>query len=443
LRVDAEPIKVLYLEGFLRYEYKYLKARLEDDPDVALLSEARRVSPGRPGAGPVREPLTEERLNKFDVVILGDMEAGYLTAAEYAQLVKWLDGKNHSLLVLGGYNSFGPGGLQKTPLADVLPVVFRAEPPYQSEESFTLKLSERGLGHPIFSLSNDRVKDAAAWDSAPPLSGVGLVQRAKPGAEVLAFDPKVQADGQPIPVMAVQRAGGGGQVMVLAADTTWRWSRLPRLAGQPDTLYARFWGQSVRWLAGRGLEDQRPLLTVSTDRADYVPGKHVAVRVTRQRRSDRDAELTKDLAAAEATAEVTGPGRETAAVPLRPDPADPDVLTGEFVPSAGGRYEVAATLAAGAKTLANQSAEFLVQGADLELADTGTNPGLLRALAESTGGSYLDVDQAGDLAAKLARKERRTLKVVRTEFWDSPWLFAAFLGAVTGEWLLRRKNHLV
>lgn len=441
LKVDAEPIRVLYLEGFLRYEYKFLKARLEDDPDVAMLSEVRRVSPdtGRP----THAPFTEEQLKKFDIVILGDIEGSYFAKAEYDLLLRWLDGKNHSLLVLGGYNSFGPDGFVKTPLAEALPVVFRVAPPFQSEESFNLQLTEKGRSHPLFALSSDRVKDAAVWNEAPPLQGMGLVLRAKPGAEVLAVNPKLQSDGQPVPVIAVQRAPGGGQVMVQAADTTWRWSRFPRILGQADTLYGRFWSQSVRWLAGRGLDDQRPLLTVSTDRADYGVGKKVAVRVARQRRSDKDIELSKDLAAAEVSAEVVNAKGEAAAVPLQADSSDPDVLTGEFVPSSGGRHEVTAALAVGPKPLANQTAEFLVQGPDLELANTGTNPATLRALAEATGGVYLDVEQAGELASKLVRKERRTVRVVRTELWNSTWLFGAFLLAVTGEWLLRRKNHLV
>lgn len=116
---------------------------------------------------------------------------------------------------------------------------------------------------------------------------------------------------------------------------------------------------------------------------------------------------------------------------------------GDFSPSIGGRYEAAATLTAAGKPLANQTAEFLVQGADLEMSNTGTNPSNLRALADATGGIYLDIDRAEELASKIAPKERRTVRVRRSEYWNSPVLFAVFLLAVTGEWLLRRRNHLV
>jgi hypothetical protein len=142
--------------------------------------------------------------------------------------------------------------------------------------------------------------------------------------------------------------------------------------------------------------------------------------------------------------EVTNPaGQVLPPVPLKVDSADPDVATGEFYPSSGGRYELSATLAAAGQTLANQTAEFLVQGSDLELSRTGTNPGNLQNLADVTGGVYLDIEDAEQLAGKIERKERRTAEVRRWEYWNSPYLFGAFLLAVTCEWFLRRKNHLV
>jgi len=92
----------------------------------------------------------------------------------------------------------------------------------------------------------------------------------------------------------------------------------------------------------------------------------------------------------------------------------------------------------------NQATEFRVYGGDLELADPGTNRDNLKAMASATGGVYFDVQEIERLAEKMGRKEpRRITRVQRTEFWNSPWLFLAFVGAVTAEWLVRRRNHLV
>ncbi len=439
MRIDADPIRVLYIEGFLRYEYKYLKAHLEDDPDVALISVVRRVNPEGLAAAE-KDVLTADELKRMDVVILGDMEGKFLSAAEYQQLLHWLDEKNHSLLLLGGYKSFGPDGFRGTPLADALPVVFAAQPPLQSEEPFHIQLTDKGQGHPIFTLSGDRVKDAEAWGDLPPLRGMSLVDRVKPGAEELAVNPGATENGKPAVVAAVQRAGGGGQVMVLTVDSTWLWSRLPRAQGRADTLYGRFWSQAVRWLAGRGRDEQRPLLSVFPDKPYYEVGKRVALTIKRQPRAD------VDLSATQVSIEIIGPDGQPLPPERTPTPrassGEPDVFTSEFTPSVSGRYEVNAALNADGKVLSNQTTEFHAQGADYELADEGTNPETLKALAKATGGVYLDVDQADKLADKIVRKDRMGPEH-RDEYWNSPLLFGAFLLCVSAEWFLRRWNQMV
>jgi hypothetical protein len=439
LEVVKDPIRVLYLEGFLRNEYTFLVRHFgEKDPDVTLVPSPRRTSPDGPEKQLPDGVLTPKVLENFDVVILGDMPGDYLSGAQYQALLKWLDGKNHSLLVLGGYASFGVDGFRNKPLADALPVVFSSAGEPQSEKPFRLKITDKGKMHPIFTLSSDRVRSEKMWEEAPPLDGMPLVAKAKPGAEVLAVNPTVEVEGQPAVAIAAQRAGGGGQVMVVCPDTTWNWTRLPRIVGQDDTLYSRFWSQTIRWLAGRSTEDSRPLLSVRTEKAIWEANKKVTVRVVRQRRPGTD------LSGAQTTVDITDPkGQPVPGLEPRTDSADPDVATVEFTPSAAGRYEITAALKSGGKVLANQAGELRVRGADLELADAGTRPDNLRALKEATGGIYADIDEADEVAGKISRIERRRVQVSRTEYWDSPWLFAAFLAAVSGEWFVRRRNHLV
>ncbi len=434
LEVVKDPIRVLYVEGFLRTEYTFLVRHFgEKDPDVSLVAEPRRTSPDGPDRQLRDGILTEKVLEKIDVVILGDMEGDYLSGPQIRALVRWLEGKNHSLLVLGGYASFGGKGFRtQQPLADVLPVVFADAAEPQSEKPFVLKLTDKGREHPIFTVSPDRVRNDKLWQAAPPLDGMPLVLRAKPGADVLAVDP------QGAVALAVQRAAGGGQVMVLCPDTTWHWSRLPRILGQDDTLYSRFWSQALRWLAGRAMDDTRPLLSVRTRRPVYDVNQKVSVQVVRQRRPG------SDLTGASFRVDVTDPkGESVPGLVPRVDSADPDVATVEFYPGTAGRYEIAAALTADGKVLANQAGELRVRGADLEMKETLTRPENLRAIKEATGGVYVDVDQAAEVADQIKRIERRTTKVQRTEYWDSPLLFVAFLAAVTGEWFLRRRNHLV
>jgi uncharacterized membrane protein len=434
LLVEAEPIRVFYVEGFLRHEYKFLKNRLEDDPDVGLVSVVRRGKPERLQAGAGGQLITAERLESLDIMIFGDMEADYLTESEYLTIVDWLD-QGHALLVLGGYQSFGPDGFRATPLADVLPVVFRDGEPFQSEEPFVLKLTEAGMRHPVFEITGDRVKDEAMWNASPHLLGCGLVARAKQGAEVLAVNPAVASDDGPAPVVVIQRYGAG-TVMLLAVDTTWRWSRLTRVLNQSDTLFGRFWGQTVRWLSGRDEEAERPLIAVSTDQPDYEVGKPVTIRVSRLPQPDGEG------ATGDVSVELIDEAGGSVPVETGAGSLDPDTFTGVYYPSAGGRYEVAAALNVDGQAIANQTTEFLVHGSDLELADTRTNRPQLQAIANATGGVYADVEDAASLADRIERRERRTPLVERAEFWNSPILFIVFLAAITAEWVIRRRNHL-
>jgi hypothetical protein len=450
LRVDADALRILYLEGFLRYEYKFLKARLEEDPDLNVAALVRRVNPEQTDTKNPTDLLTRDELKKFDVVILGDMEATYLSAAEYNALLAWLEDKDkernteHALLLLGGYRSFGPDGFRTTRLADALPVVFADQPPYQSEEPFLLKLTEEGRGHPIFEVSGDRVKNEEIWNEAPPLAGCSLVAKAKQGAEVLAINPKVKVNGKPAIVAATQRYGAG-RVMVLTVDTTWKWSRYARVLGKSDTLYSRFWSQALRWLSGRSTSDKRPLLVVNTNQPGYESNKRVKVTVVRQPRPEVDLSKAtlhvsyKKLKEAKAT-ELT----------MQASTANPDIFTATFDPSAvrrfdvGGRYEVTASLATeDGKSLGNQSTEFVVHSSSVERTNTGTTTDTLKALSDSSGGVYRDVANIEEIAGQIPRKERRITQSRHLEFWNSPLLFLFFIGAVATEWFVRRRSHLV
>ena len=286
-------------------------------------------------------------------------------------------------------------------------------------------------------MGGDREKDLKDWDENGVLDGLSLVGREKPGATVLAVHPGLTVGDKPAIVAAFQPFGEGGKVMILTSDTTWKWSRLQRLIGRPDTMYGRFWSQTVRWLANRNLDDRRPLMTLSTDQPAYEVGKLVTVKVV------RSAPPGGSVANTSASVEVRDADGKPTPVAVRANSANPDEFVGTFTPPAGGRYEVLASLSADAKLLANQRAEVFVQSSALELKSPGVNESALRNIAGVTRGKYLDVGEAASLVDEIPFKERKTVREERTEFWNSRWLFFAFLGAITVEWFTRRRNHMV
>lgn len=439
LQVNAEAIGVLYLEGFLRYEYTFLRKRLDDDPDINLITVVRTANPQRPNPEASKVLLTPSQLETVDLVILGDMEADFLGTTEYEALIAWAGQEGHAILVLGGYRSFGPNGFAGTPLADVLPVEFTEEGAAdQADEPFTMALTAAGQVHPIFQVQSDRVRNKTLWDQAAQLAGCSLVRRAKPGATVLATNPITSVDDKPAVVVAVQNFGQG-KSMVVTTDTTWRWSRVARLKGQGDLLFARFWSQSVRWLTGRGLDDQQAPLVVTTDRPGYGDGDAVSVRIVAR---DSAAAATHALAAT-----ITNAAGRRRSVPLRPatDGSGDQVAT--VYPDGPGRHVIVARSTREGETVANANVQLLVHGADLETNDTRTDSQVLRQIAAERGaGFYVDIGEAQTLGDKL-QPDRRQRTITRArdarEYWNSPVLFFFFLAAVTGEWWIRRRNRLV
>lgn len=459
LRVEAEPIRVLYVEGFLRPEYTFLRNRLSNDPDVNLVSFVRSANPDQAGAAGAlagAELITAERLKKIDVVLLGDFESRMLDESTYAALRQWVE-DGGAMMVLGGYANLAEDGLINTPLKDMLPVELTAGPVYQLEEPFALRLTDEGKRHPALYITGDTTRDTALWDSLPPLRGAAVVHDAKPGATVLARHPRSNTDApdkQGYIVLATQHFGKG-TVAIFTADTTWRWSRYLRLAGKPDTLYVRFWSQMVRWLARRDIQDPRPALAVSTDNAAYERGKKVTVRVQRNLAAmvPGQENQTSQLSLVVHTPD----GRTT---PLSPSPtADPNQWTSTYFPDRGGRFEVHARLVGAAnpapatqpgasnpKDLANQVCEFLVHGSSLELDDPATNPAALEQIASVTGGLYADIDDARankDLFSALPHEPRTVTETKKANVWNSPFLLILFLTCISAEWIIRRRNQLV
>jgi hypothetical protein len=366
------------------------------------------------------------------------MEGKFLTDTECGEILSWLDQKNHSLLVLGGYQSFGPQGWKTTPLAKALPVTFAEVEPYQLEGGFVPRLTEEGKRHHAFQLGAASAKEAANWDDSTRVEGLNLIRGVKPGATVLAIHPTLTIQNEPA-VVACYQNYGNGKTMALLIDTTWHWSRNAKLVGRDDIVYRRFWSQTIRWLAGRQLDERRPLVSVVISKPGYEPGQQVDVTLIRHPRPD--VELTNTVPAIE----IKGPdGKPLEGQPeLHPVSTAPNEFRAVFTASASGKYEVGASLARDGRILGNDLIEFTVQGKSLELADPATRPDILRNIARASGGTFVEIGNEAQIAKQLPQSKWHREWEERHEYWNSPWVLMLFIGCITAEWLIRRRNHMV
>jgi uncharacterized membrane protein len=458
LSVRTKPLTVLFVDGVLRWEGKFVRQALSEDPDINVISSVRTARAGSDRGS--QGLLLAEQLANVNVVILGDVEPGYFSAQEIRALRAWVTDRQGALLVTGGYHSFGPEGLGRSDLREILPVEFSAAANPQVEQPFQLKITEAGRDCPIFHLTGDRVRDAAFFQALPPLSGCSRIAGVKPGAEVLAVNPAVIApDGsQGLPVMVVQQVGAG-RTMVLAVDTTWRWRTVVGGFTGDTTFYTRFWGQIVRWLAGMDAEPPQ-LLFASTDRARYALQETIELNATLRipRKGTQTAPAEPPPTASQAatdgwqvSAQAVDEKGKRWTLPLA------DLGNGRYRGTLGasqpGRWDLVVTAEppgtpidaeAGHERLSqSQVVSIAVDPPDAELQDARPDTQWLAAISQRSAGASLRVEQVEAWAKHLPRKPISVARVQQVELWHHPALATVFFAALCTEWFLRRRNRLV
>ncbi|MFH0965016.1 MAG: glutamine amidotransferase [Planctomycetota bacterium] len=439
LSVINPKIKVLYVQGTVRPEYKWLIRALERDPNVEALSLVRVSGSRFQQQGRVADleltgfPEDQKTLETFDVLILSDLDATFFTAQELEntrQAVR--EGKG--FIMLGGDNSFGPGGYRGTPVEEILPVGMGTREMQKVAELFDLTLTAEGVHHPVFAGIADAFMSVERTPEhpLPQLKGFVEVEGAKPTATVLAVHPqRVLAGGQKLPILAAQ-AYGKGRAAAFTAYSTARWRSRPE-------VYLAFWGQLVRWLAQREIEEKSAGKGViaGSDRLSYEPDSRV--RVFAQARGEEGAPTNH----AEVAAEVHPPsGRTEKLAMIFTPPADGNYEV-SFEPGESGKYEVKVSASEGGAALGEATVTFQVGKPNLEYEELNLNDEELRKVASETGGRYYYLSNANELLLDLASKEQANRISGYLKLYHLPALFFVFVGLLTAEWILRRKWQLI
>jgi len=436
-------IRVLYLEGTLRTEYKFLRRALEFDPNIETLCLVETAGNLFLQQGSIKDirfnrlPEKAEEFEKFDVIIFGDIERARFKDQALENI------KNHvkegaGFLMIGGYKTFGPGGYTGSPIEEILPVQCGGRDMGQEKKPFYLKLTAEGENHPIFAGCKEFFMTESGGTGSkllPRLRGCVRVGALKPGATLLAVDPEAKIDGKPLTVLAVQQYGAG-RTAAFTADTTWQWQMFMKALGQ-KTPYYKFWGQLIRWLAGREETErkEKPGVFAFTDKSLYQPGEKVQITAFVR---DSEGQATK---LAQVTAKIIRK-KETSEIRLNPNPDRVGEYTGEYESWGPGNYKLKVVATLENKPLGEATVKFQVGQPNLEFDRLDIDESFLRKLSVSTGGRYFPLVTLYELTDYLDERiqEKRLRKEIK--LWQTPFLFCAFILLITGEWILRKTQRL-
>lgn len=274
IRVISPEIKILYVDGSLRWEYRFMKRYLESDIQLQPVflvrigenlfqqSEIKKIKI------PQDIFYKIEFLSKFDIIILGNIDFSSFSKNELENLKDYVVEKGKSIILTGGENFLK--GVGTSPLENILPVEITGKE-NQFINQIGLSLTQEGKNFPIFE----------EFPQFPEVQRINRIEKLKEGAICLVKS--IGRENLPVVILSIF---GNGKCMVVATDSTWRWyfgSRKER------KVYELFWGRIIRYMCRvkdyLGIGTKVPYISI--DRRVYGKGEEVKVKFSFRKKEEK------------------------------------------------------------------------------------------------------------------------------------------------------------
>lgn len=421
--VRKEQLKVLLIESFPRWEYRYLRNALVRDPGVkvsCLLFHPDLAGLGQ-GPGYLAAFPEDQELVGFDVVFLGDVGAGegQLTPEQCDRLARLVSQQASGLVFLPGMHG-SQFSLLESKLGDLYPVVLDDKQPrgWGSPVPGQFQLTELGNRSLLTKLEDDEDENLHVWESLPGFQWYAPVVRAKAGTEVLASHASESTDFGRVPLIAT-KTYGAGKVLFMGTDGAWRWRE-----GVEDRYHYRFWGQVARWMAY-----QRNMAQGERLRLFYSPDRPQVDEVMTLNANVMSAG-GEPLQEATVVVQFVSPAGQTDSVRLNPAGAEAwGLFSGQFTPRKSGDYKVILTCSETGEVL---ETALSVRGGVREKVGEPARPDVMEEISRMTRGLLVapaEVSRVLDQLRAMPDAEPMELRVRLWAHWGLMALLVTLLGA--------------
>lgn len=440
--VVKDKARVLLVDGEPRWEFHYLHTALGRDPNVDLRSICfRQPRLGTAGDRDLKAqgfPGTQlpdpDVLSAYDLVVLGDVAPGELSAAWRSRLERFVADDGGTLVLSAGKQSMplAFANLTSDPIRRLLPI---ADPVvWTSEAGSSIEATADSDRFAFLRLADSAAASRDVWGRFPPFHWA-VAGTPKPGTTVLATLPA--ADGAAVPAVAVMPYGFGRTVFV-GVDSTWR---LRFKAG--DQFHHRLWGQLAAWAAADRLlpaVNAAGTVRFGPREPTIEAGRDVPVVL----RFTDEVPPPKGLATATVVRVGDGPDRPIATLPLTGRDDRPRERTATVGPLPPGRYAVELSVPEWVRELdAPLRAPLTVTAADAaELADPTPDRDFLERLAKATGGKVVPPESLEEIVDLLAVRTASRDGVVLHRLRHSWWLLGTIVLLLAVEWVVRKWHGL-
>lgn len=449
--IDAQ-INVLYVDGYPRWEFRYLKNELirertvnvsalllSADMDFAQEGDPRIVdsSGHEKFPGPItRFPETAEELRPYDVILIGDVEASYFSPSQQKLILDFVKNSGGGVGWIAGPN-FNPETYKGTPLESLLPILpdevdlrMRVMP-LVDNKGFNLELTAAGKESNLFRFFDDPEANVKQIADMPPMYWYKPIVGLRPAAEVLAVHPTDKQGGLPVPLIVTGR-NGKGRTMFSAVCDTWRWRRY---TGEP--LFQSYWLQMCRLLyEGKATGDAGRLQLIAESSRVEV-GKPIKLKL-----AIHDPTLLGQIPTKVPVTVTDNAGHAIATIVLqRSTTGSEERLEGMTTATQIG--EMTLRIEPGVLPTTVENLQILIERPGREMQTTTADLDSLETLATRTTGEVLPPYRADQLSKLIPDRGLPTIHSLSEELWDKPIALVLVVGLATIEWLLRKRAGLI
>ena len=411
ISIRKEQLKVLVIESYPRWEYRYLRNALERDAGVELT--CLLYHPKLPQVGGGRSYIKRfpdaRELSEFDVVFLGDVGISpeQLTPEQAQDLRQLVSAQAAGIVFIPGRTG-GQSSLTTGPLADLYPVVIDTAKPngFGSSVQGYFALTEPGQRSLLTRLGDTDLDNSDVWRTLPGFYWYAGIERAKVGTEILAVHDQASTISGRVPLI-VTKTYGTGKVLFMGTDSAWRWRH-----GVEDKYHYRFWSQVARWMAYR-----RQMAQGEAIRLFYSPDRPHVDDILTLNANVMD-NVGGPLDRGTVTVQAISPTGKTETIRLQPGVKDAlGLFVGTFEPKESGNYRLVAT---SSETGASVQTELSVQGLNREQQGRLARFDVLDEISQITKGKLVSVDEVGTLLDHLAAIPEPEPIDKRTRIWSHP-----------------------
>lgn len=446
LEVKDAKIRVLYIEGYPRWEYRYLKNSLKNEKTVILSVYLFSADEhfAQEGNKPIaRLPASPEEWKDYDVIIIGDCDPLVdLGLAQMEAVETFVREWGGGFAMIAGERS-APQRYTNTPLARLLPIEIdpTAGPDRVNRISgFKIRPTYDGKRSPILRFERLPERNDSTIAAFPELYWYKRVLGRKHVGITLAEHPTaIMPNGEPVPLLVAGRYGAG-KTYFSAVDSTWRW-RWHTGVG----FFDAYWVNLVRWLSRNKLLETDRRFELSTSQTEYDLGQRVEVILELL---DRSFERVPDEIPVSVTDYMN---REIAVLRLQRAGRDAWKYSATFIPPAEGDYAfsldrntVAATfgLAERDQNISMPRTQINVKQASQETEQLAIDRDALERLAGRTNGRAITLAGLDELAAEIPDMGRPLEDPTSHPLWDTKLALILFALILTIEWIWRKRYNL-